>query len=115
MYKIFFKKQKHNFVRAAIHTAYTIPGLNGSQNRGTNFDCFYGFESPRNRKKEKQVYIITPKCNLISKFMDIFHCIILIILICQSHFSLRMLLNATYYKLHGIGIPQKLPNKKAYW
>ena len=26
-----------------------------------------------------------------------------------------MLLNATYYKLHGIGIPQKLPNKKAYW
>ena len=70
--RFFFKKQKHNFVRAAIHTAYTIPGLNGSQNRGTNFDCFYGFESPRNRKKEKQVYIITPKCNLISKFMDIF-------------------------------------------
>ena len=68
-----FKKQKHDFVPTAINTAYTIPDLNGSQIRGTNFDCFYGFESPRNRKKEKQVYIITPKCNLISKFMDIFH------------------------------------------
>ena len=48
-----FKKQKHNFVPAAINTAYTIPDLNGSQIRGTNFDCFYGFESPRNRKKRK--------------------------------------------------------------